>query len=256
MRSGVTNNLMQWVTIGGLTASLNLVHAQTAVKTVPSTSSHDRVATLPAVEVTTPPPAKSVPPWGNFYPAQFPGWPPMPGNLNPVSVWGPGDGPGLVDAWKVDASAASKPVPGKGRFLPAGRETAGTEDSPAAGPRLNVSGETNGITPFNLHDLQAGEAYAVRSKNSLIIPEWKIEPALSRATNPDQDVGSQVVPVSGPVNLLFLWRRDGAGNRGLFFNVATTNSGTGAVYDCRIGVNYGAGSYGGHPFVIQGGVSF
>jgi hypothetical protein len=59
----IKNSFGSLAAIGGLIASLNLVHAQTTAKTVQSVSADDLAVMLQAMEATTPVPAESVPTW-------------------------------------------------------------------------------------------------------------------------------------------------------------------------------------------------
>jgi len=217
------------------------------------------VATLQAVEATTPLPAESVPPWANFYSAQFPGWLPMPCNLLNMPVWDLDGGSFLVDDLKVDYSTAPEQAQNQERFPPASWELSSKDHFPtnrftSDGRWLNPPGQTNGIASFNLLGSPTGEAGQLWGKTRLIFPGRNFEQEVWGATN--QDGASDAIPVLGRVNLLVLWPRDCTGNCGLFFSAAATNSESGTVYSGRIGVNYGAGPYGSPPFIIQGRVSF
>jgi hypothetical protein len=87
--------------IGGLIGSLNFIQAAGTIKPVQSVSADDMNVMLQAVEATTPVAAELVPQCGTFYSAfysaQFPNWPPLPGNINNVPAWNLGDGVWLLD---------------------------------------------------------------------------------------------------------------------------------------------------------------
>lgn len=260
MRLFVKNNLKPWVTIGGLFASLNLVCAQTAVEPVQSTSTNDRVSALPSVKISTPQPAGPDGSGEIAGPVGFPDRLPRAGNPGKAPVRNLGDDSDPLDGGPADIFAVPERIPSKGRLRLKGMGRSGTEafharHFTAREPRLNPPGQSNGITSFQLHDSRAEDAYTAWGKPGLIAPDWKIEKEVVwGATN--QDAGSDTIPVYGPVNLLCRWQRDSTGDRGLFFSVATTNSRSGTIYDGRIGVRYGGGPCSGHPFVIQGRVSF
>jgi hypothetical protein len=114
--------------IGGLIGSLNFIHAQTTAKAVQAVSMDDMAVVLQAIEETMPVAAESVPRCGTFYSAfysaQFPNWPPLPGNINNVPAWNLGDGVWLLDDLdqpqaQMQAMAGTRmtmdvPVPGDG----------------------------------------------------------------------------------------------------------------------------------------------
>ena len=62
---------------------------------------------MQAVEATPALPAESVPPVGNFYSANHPEWPPLPGNIYGLAAWPVGDGFYLLDDRYMDCMALS-----------------------------------------------------------------------------------------------------------------------------------------------------
>ena len=260
MRLFVRTNLMQWVTMAGLIASLHMVRAQTEMKSVQSTSADDRAATTPAAIIPIPHPAEPVTSWEIFCPALFPDLASGTGDGSHGSEERPDDNSSPADGGRTDTVAAPARLPGSADLRLGNGGRPEVEDSPTNRFRARRAlrtnpGETNGVTVFQLHDSPGEDAHETWANPDLIVPSRKIgQDEAWSATN--QEAGSQIIPVYGPVNLLCHWRRDSTGNFGLFLSAATTNSRSGTIYSGRIGVRSGGGPYGGHPFIIQGGVSF
>lgn len=106
-----------WVIISGFIVSLVFVHAQTVNKilsigtislddpNVNWNAFSDFEVELMAVEATTPLLAESVTRANGYYSAQYPNWPPLPGNPNGLPLWSLGDGIYLLDDRQFDYSA-------------------------------------------------------------------------------------------------------------------------------------------------------
>ena len=105
--NSIGGNLNRFVIIVGLIGALNFVHSQTSAEAAQAISVSDADA-LQAVEATTPQPAESVPEFGTFYSAQFPDWPPLPGNIHNLPVWDLGDGFYLLADLDFDYAEASE----------------------------------------------------------------------------------------------------------------------------------------------------
>ena len=192
--------------ISGFIALAGFIQAQVATEPVQGgttplaaanvdwSSASDLEVMLQAVEATTPAPAESVPRGGTFYSAQFPNWPPLPGNIRNVPVWNLGDGSYLVD--DLDVNYSQQPL---NSSMMAGRMSA--LDAPLPGDGGSDDG-TNSYTSngssyvlsdygTNLWIAQAGLlsgnlagvvsnssadiSYEIQSKENLLQTNWNSE---------------------------------------------------------------------------------
>ena len=181
--------------------TLTQPQAQALVNQLQSLQAADDLSTMvQAVETTTPVPASSLPLGGRvgtFYSAQFPSWPPLPGNLNQLPVWNLGDSiyllsdedfdynPPVVFAPQMATSksggvgmmtmdASIPPVPGGG----SGTNSFSSNGSPS--PVVNY-GTNLWIAQFNMatntllgiaSNTLSGVTYEVQTNSNLATTNW------------------------------------------------------------------------------------
>ncbi len=133
---------------------------------------------LQAVEATTPVPAESAPRGGTFYSAQFPNWPPLPGNIHNVPVWNLSNGSYLLD--DLDVNYSQQPL---NSSMMAGGMSAMDAPSPDDGGSaytfdtnqlwLEITNVSGGLAYLNLYN-PTDQVYAVWSATNLLTG-WQVE---------------------------------------------------------------------------------
>jgi hypothetical protein len=150
-------------------------------------SMSDLEVMLKAVEATTPLSAAAVPESGNFYSAQNPDWPPLPGNIDKVPCWPLDTNMFLLDDRAVNYAAPLKQTVKAGKMMALdapfpGGDGGGSTNSYSPSYLTPVDYGTNlwiakfAVTSSNavgtLSNSLADVLYEVQYKNDLTSPQW------------------------------------------------------------------------------------
>jgi hypothetical protein len=131
-------------------------------------SADDLEAMLEAAEAVEPLSAESVPARATFYSAQNPAWPPLPGNINGVSVWNLGSNVWLLNDLELGYAVQSRSQALTMNLVPPG---------PGSGGEGGTNGYQSGFSPqvFTTNDLWLEFAGITNATASLIIhPPWNV----------------------------------------------------------------------------------